>query len=211
MQLPTTGRLRGRAGSLVATVGAVAVLIPGLLLALAAPASAHSSLETTSPIKGAALDAPPTEVVLTFSESVSARYSRVAVTGPGDLNVTRGAPQVDGATVRQPLAASAAGAYTVSYQVVSQDGHPVGGTFGFTVTRASPTASPPAATVTASATPSPSGAPVLASSPTAGPAAEDTDDGGGGHWVAVTVVVIVVLLAVGAVLAVVRRRRSGAR
>ncbi|MCK9896440.1 copper resistance CopC family protein [Frankia sp. AgB32] len=209
--MSTAGRRRGRAGSLVATIGAVAVLLPGLLLTLATPAAAHSRLETTSPTAGATLDAPPAEIVLTFNESVSARYSRVAVTGPGAISVTRGAVSVDGATVRQPLAASAAGAYTVSYQVVSQDGHPVGGTFTFTVTRSSPTASPSVAATTASASPSPTGAAVLASSPTASPAAEDTDNDGGGHWVTVTVVVIVALLAVGAVLAVVRRRRSGAR
>lgn len=199
-------------------IGALAILLPGVLATQAPPAAAHSRLETRVPAADTTVDTPPTEVVLTFSESVSARYSQVAVTGPDAASVTSGEVQVDGPTVRQPLAASASasGRYTVSYQVVSRDGHPIGGTYTFNVTRASPASPNPDATSTpSSATPTATTSPSASTSPTAAPisprAAESQDDGGGSGWVIVLVIVAVVLVAAGVTATVLRRRRSGAR
>ena len=57
-------------------------------------------------------------------------------------------PLVEGTVVTQPLSGAASGLVTVLWKVVSSDGHPISGEFGFTVT------APPTPTPTATATPS---------------------------------------------------------
>lgn len=99
----------------------------------AGPASAHAELTSTTPARGATVTGLPGQVSLTFSEPV-ARPVAVVVTGPDGGTVSRGGPRIDGGTVTQPVAGSAAaGRYTVSYRAVSDDGHPVSGTVAFTV------------------------------------------------------------------------------
>ncbi len=68
----------GRTGRLAAAAAAGAAL----LLATAAPASAHNQLESTVPADGAELDAPPASVVLTFDQPVLALGTQVVVLGP---------------------------------------------------------------------------------------------------------------------------------
>ncbi len=113
-----------------AVLGVLALLC--LQLAAPAPASAHARLETTSPQDGATLSAAPPEVMLRFNEAVNGDLSKVTVTS-GSEDVTKGAPEVDGNSLYQPLdSAMPAGEYTVTYKVVSADGHPVSGSFSFT-------------------------------------------------------------------------------
>jgi methionine-rich copper-binding protein CopC len=221
VQAPTERPRPRRRGSPVAAIGLLAAVLPAFLLLLASPASAHSRLEVTSPAADATLSSAPADVVLTFNESVSAQYSHVAVTRADGSSATSGATTVDGVTVRQPLAPLGNGRYTVAYRVVSTDGHPVGGTFVFTVAGATTAPAPSPTTTTAK----PSAAGGTASSPastattdgsaTASPAnaatrADDDGGDGGGGWILVTVLVVLVVVAGGAVLVVVRRRHSGA-
>src|SRR5512138_2233569 len=72
----------------------------------AGPAAAHADLEKISPADGTTVNAPPSVVVLTFSEDVSSTFAVVQVKGPGGQSVSQGRPQVQGAVVTQPLAAS---------------------------------------------------------------------------------------------------------
>jgi methionine-rich copper-binding protein CopC len=114
-------------------------------VATAVPASAHDYLVSTSPeIDGTADTAPP-RVTLTFNEAVNTRFSTVQVTGPTGGVWQAGAPQVLGATVTQRLLPlGPAGPYRVTWRVVSADGHPIGGTFDFTL-RTAGTGTPAAA------------------------------------------------------------------
>ncbi|MGA5191498.1 copper resistance CopC family protein [Streptomyces griseoincarnatus] len=140
------------ARSLVVPVAAVAVL------AVTAPqAAAHTELETSSPAADAALAGLPPRVTLTFSDPMTQKYAKVAVTGPDGEPAAAGDPQVDGRTATLPFDTGPAGRYTVGYRVVSADGHPVSGSYTFTVrATASPSASPRAAETADAPTPTPS-------------------------------------------------------
>ena len=91
-----------------------------LLLALVAlgstalPASAHTELKSSNPAKGAALPAPPQQVELTFTESVTAPADAITVTGPNGAKWTVGQATVAGPVVTAPVQATGpAGTYTI--------------------------------------------------------------------------------------------------
>ncbi|QOV33418.1 copper resistance protein CopC [Streptomyces ferrugineus] len=113
------------------------LVVPAALTALAVAvpqAAAHTGLESSSPGANAALAGLPPRLTLAFSDPMTQKYAKVAVTGPDGASVADGAPQADGETVTLALTSgSAAGRYTVGYRVVSQDGHPVSGSYTFTV------------------------------------------------------------------------------
>lgn len=196
-------------------VSAVAAAVLGLTLALAAapaPALAHSDLVSSDPADGAVLATPPQTVSFTFNEDLLPDFVRFIATDPsgqtGDLPVSG----VDGptATLDWPLGAPG-GEWTVSYRVVSQDGHPIEGgiTFAYDAPAPSPTSTSPTPSPTsAEPTPSPTSAePVTPTpSPTISPAA-DTSSGGLGVW-AIIGIVLVLLAGVGVVAALLVRRRA---
>lgn len=117
----------------------------GALAALAqpaSPASAHAVLASSNPAANAVLSAAPTEVVLTFSESVRKVPDRIRVIGPDGERVDQGDARFDGAVVTIPVRQTdAQGTYLVSYRVISADSHPVAG--GFTYSVGAPSATPP--------------------------------------------------------------------
>ncbi len=183
----------GRRVALALTVG-----LPLAVSAVlgAAPAGAHDQLTRSDPVAGSTVTSPPTEVRLGFSEAVTELGLTVLVTGPAGTSVTSGAPIVDGSDVVAPLGPlSESGRYVVAYRVVSSDGHPISGTFGFTarLSSAGPTGPP-----TRTSTPTAATAPPSAS----GGAGVGSADGGSA-WVVAGVGLLAVLV-VGAVLA--RRR-----
>ena len=102
------------------------------MLVMAGPASAHARLEKTSPKDGSTLTAAPPEVMLRFNEPVKEGLNQVSVTS-GSTDATDGELEIDGDAVYQKLKSSIpAGTYTVTYKVVSGDGHPVSGSMSFT-------------------------------------------------------------------------------
>ncbi|MEU9820286.1 copper resistance CopC family protein [Pseudonocardia alni] len=168
----------------------LAVALPAVLLALvagAAPAWAHTELESSSPAANAQVGTAPTSASLTFSEDIAASDATVSVAGPGGTDYAAGPATGDGDTLTVPLRPlGAAGAYTITYRVVSDDGHPVSGTVPFTLT----TAGPGAAAATSAAAPEPAtAAPTTA--PQTTPAAA-TDDGGAPVWPWIVVAVVVI-------------------
>ncbi|MEX1651779.1 copper resistance CopC family protein [Streptomyces pseudovenezuelae] len=188
--------VRTAARSLV--VPAVAVTV----LAVTAPqAAAHTELDTASPGASAALAGLPPRVTLTFSDAMTQKYAKVAVTGPDGESAAVGQPEVRDRTVSLTLdTGSPAGRYTVGYRVVSADGHPVSGAYSFTVRASdSPTPAPraveSAAEKRASAEPSPE---KHAAEGTSGTNTSAVVGGG---------TLVLVLAAVGAYVA--RRRRAG--
>jgi methionine-rich copper-binding protein CopC len=120
-------------------VAAVVALTPSAALA-------HSALLGTDPADGAVVTAPIGEVVLTFNEVVHQQFSTIAVTGPGGATYNNGSLHVIDTKVHQPVWPLHSGTYRVAWRVISADGHPVSGEFGFQVTlppSLEPTADPP--------------------------------------------------------------------
>ncbi len=123
-------------------VAALALAVSALV-ALAPGAAAHDELVSTTPADGAS-GAAPSQVVLRLVDTVLSVGSRVRVVGP-DGGATDAAPDVTGSTVTQRLRPDLPpGRYQVDWRAVAGDGHPVTGSFAFTVATAS--AGPPTAT-----------------------------------------------------------------
>ncbi|MEU3225127.1 copper resistance protein CopC [Streptomyces sp. NPDC006976] len=123
------------AGLLAALVGAVF----GLLLAVAGPASAHAALTGSDPQDGAVVATAPQEVTLTFSEQVALGADSIRILDPsGKRADTQAAPRDlhSGSTVKYGVALRTGlpdGTYTVAWQAVSADSHPVSGAFTFSI------------------------------------------------------------------------------
>nr|WP_202515567.1 copper resistance protein CopC [Streptomyces sp. SID161] len=109
--------------------------VTGALLAGAGPASAHAALTGSDPAQGVVVDKAPTQVSLTFSEKVAMSDDSLRVLDPRGKPVQTGGPaNVSGTTYAVQLKSGLSkGTYTVTYQVVSADSHPVAGAFTFSV------------------------------------------------------------------------------
>ncbi|MEV7024609.1 FixH family protein [Kitasatospora sp. NPDC093558] len=122
-----------RAAGLLGLLGALFAL----MLAGAGPASAHATLEATDPHQNSVLATAPQAVTLTFSEAVSLSGDSVRVLDPAGKAVDTGNPgHADGKadTARVGLNPGLAnGTYTVAWRAVSEDSHPVGGAFTFSI------------------------------------------------------------------------------
>jgi methionine-rich copper-binding protein CopC len=167
------------------------LLVACVALAVAvAPAQAHNVLTGSDPKDGARLVSVPGRVTLTFDQPVRAEFAQVALTRP-DGTVSTTSVQVAGDKVTATLpAASAVGAYTVGYRIVSNDGHPVSGKIRFTVTGEAPA---PAPTLNQTGrAPAPASTLNQLSASTAPPAS-------GGGWVWGLLVVALLLCALGIV------------
>ncbi|WP_214111332.1 copper resistance CopC family protein [Acrocarpospora catenulata] len=153
------------------------VLLLGVAVtALPVPAAqAHNILVGSDPAKGATLSTAPTEVTLTFDQPVRVEFAKMALTDAAGTHYESGKVTADDKDVTIAVRAlTAPGQYTIGYQILSNDGHPVTGGVTFTYAPGG-TAS---ATPTAPATPAPpadSPAPVPASAAQAPPT--------GGSWV----------------------------
>lgn len=114
-------------------VAAVALLSSAGVLGVSSAAQAHDELVGTTvvvdPQTGAAQ-----AFELTYSNSIIEVGTEIIVTGADGADATDGTPEIEGPTVRQPLASDlAAGEYTAAWRVVSSDGHPIEGAFGIAV------------------------------------------------------------------------------
>ncbi|POX61354.1 hypothetical protein C3492_22985 [Streptomyces sp. Ru62] len=111
------------------------IAVTGALLAGAGPASAHAALTGSDPAQGVVADKAPTQVSLTFSEKVALNDDSLRVLDPKGKPVQTGSPaNVSGTTYAVRLKSGLAdGTYTVTYQVVSADSHPVAGAYTFSV------------------------------------------------------------------------------
>ncbi|MEU5532986.1 copper resistance protein CopC [Streptomyces sp. NPDC020362] len=109
--------------------------VTGALLAGAGPASAHAALTGSDPAQGVVVDKAPTQVSLTFSEKVAMNDDSLQVLDPKGKKVEVGSPaNVSGTTYAVRLRSGLAkGTYTVAYQVVSADSHPVSGAYTFSI------------------------------------------------------------------------------
>lgn len=128
------------------------------LLGFSAPALAHDTAESSSPAQGATLQAPPEKVSVTFSKNPLGLGAQFSVKDAAGAEWADGAVDIVDNVASQKLKAGApAGAYTVTWRVVSSDSHPIEGKFGFTATAAAAGASPSGvSTAGAGASPAPS-------------------------------------------------------
>ncbi|MFB0616433.1 copper resistance protein CopC [Streptomyces sp. AGS-58] len=109
--------------------------VTGALLAGAGPASAHAALTGSDPAQGVVADKAPTQVSLTFSEKVAMNDDSLRVLDPRGKPVQTGSPaNISGTTYAVRLRSGLGkGTYTVTYQVVSADSHPVSGAYTFSI------------------------------------------------------------------------------
>ncbi|MEV6793834.1 copper resistance protein CopC [Streptomyces sp. NPDC051320] len=116
----------------------VAVALLGALFAAAAPASAHAALLGSNPKDGAVVAQAPDDVALTFSEQVAMDDKSIRVLDPhgkradtAELrDLSKGGAVTYGVDLRPGLAN---GTYTVAWQAISADSHPVSGAFTFSI------------------------------------------------------------------------------
>ncbi|WP_405664575.1 copper resistance protein CopC [Streptomyces sp. NBC_01166] len=113
-------------------------LLFGLVLAGASPASAHAALTGSDPQDGAVVATAPEEVTLTFSEQIAMDDDSIRVLDPSGERADEGAPRdlTSGGAVRYAVQLHSGlpdGTYTVAWQAVSADSHPVSGAFTFSV------------------------------------------------------------------------------
>ncbi|MCE7081436.1 copper resistance protein CopC [Streptomyces sp. ST2-7A] len=107
----------------------------------AGPAAAHASLTGSTPERDSVLDDAPVGVELTFSEEVGVSGDSIRVLDPTGERIDDG--EVTGGSGAYSVGLNPDlpdGTYTVVWQVVSADSHPVGGAFTFSIGAPSPTA-----------------------------------------------------------------------
>jgi copper resistance protein C len=185
----------------IARLFAAATAAATLAVLTGGPAWAHNSLTDASPARNATVKKAPEQVKLTFLQKLDPNLT-IAVSDADKRKVAAGEPEANGKvgtlTFDEPLAN---GTYAVTYRVVSTDGHPVQGSYRFTV--ADPSAAPAAAAPAA-----PSTAPTSPAAPPAVETVPTSNSGGGGDWwlVVVGTGVAIALVAGGWVVA--RRRGS---
>lgn len=112
-------RTRQAAAALVATVSLLALVVYG-----DGPAAAHASLVGATPADGSTVRSAPARITLRFDENIRTP-AVVIVAGPDGKRVDHGATTVVDNTASVPVRVAAPGVYTVSYRVISGDGHPV--------------------------------------------------------------------------------------
>ncbi|MBF4994028.1 copper resistance protein CopC [Arthrobacter gandavensis] len=202
--MPTTfyRQARTRASLLAAALLAAFAAV----LFLAAPAHAHDELVSSNPADGAVLDAAPSEIELVFSSELMDLGNQVIVEDSAGNNVAESEPVLTRETLTLAVPALDAGDYNVNWRAVSSDGHPITGTFSFTVNASE--GAETAAPETAAASPAASEA---AAAETASPEAATASDGtsfGPMGWVLTAAGVVVVAVLVYVIVTLTRKRRG---
>ncbi|MDO8336835.1 MAG: copper resistance protein CopC, partial [Microcella sp.] len=157
-----------RAGA--ATTAAAAALVLGL----ASPAAAHDYVVDSTPSDGATITALPEAWTVTANNPLLTLEGNdgafaIVVTDAEGLYYGDGCVEVSGATMTAPAVLGEPGAYEMTFQYVSSDGHTLSETYGFTYAPADDEA------VTEGST----AAPECGGDPAAGAGANDDASGGG--------------------------------
>ena len=113
------------------------LLLAGALLAASLPrAEGHAFPERAEPRVGAVVRTPPRQVQIWFDGDLEPAFSRVSVKDARGQQVDAKDPQVDAQNrrlLRVSLPALAPGRYTVTWSVLSVDGHRTQGDYAFTL------------------------------------------------------------------------------
>lgn len=215
--MPARPRFFSRMATVLAATG-LTLAAAGVLAAIPAPsASAHDYLVSSSPAAGSTISESIAAVSLTFNDLVlnfnkDGSSAIVQVTGPDadTRHFETGCATISSRTITAPVRLGASGEYTITWRMVSADGHPVSDRITFNyLAPATSTPAPGILTGTACAAANSALDPTHASPTDSGSTtASDTGSAliiGGG----ITVVVLAVAAAAWIVLAARRRDRNG--
>ncbi|AWZ05611.1 MULTISPECIES: copper resistance protein CopC [unclassified Streptomyces] len=133
---PSTARVRATA--LLPRLTLVLAALLAAFFAAAAPASAHAALTASDPGDGAVVAAAPAQITLSFSEGVAMNGDSIRVLDPQGKRVDTGELRdlCSGNTIRYGTALRPGlpdGTYTVAWQAISADSHPIAGAFTFSI------------------------------------------------------------------------------
>lgn len=105
------------------------------LLSYNGQVEAHAQLEQTTPEANTRMDVSPPSVEILFNERLDSGGSKLVVLNESSRDVAKGKPEMikEGKGIRIALPKLGEGHYTVSYSVISADGHPISGAYVFTV------------------------------------------------------------------------------
>jgi hypothetical protein len=109
------------------------ILLALALLAAPGLAEAHARLKSATPAPGDMIDAPPTEVSITFSEGLEPKLSSIVVQDEQGHEVQAGAAfgGADAKVLVVKLKPLSPGNYKVIWHATSVDTHKTEGSFGF--------------------------------------------------------------------------------
>ncbi|MFJ7261760.1 copper resistance protein CopC [Streptomyces globosus] len=135
---PAPPPARVRAAAVLPRLALVLAALLALLFAAAGPASAHAALTASDPGEGAVVATAPAQVTLSFSEKVALGEDSIRVLDPRGKRVDTGEirDMCSGSTIRYGTALHPGlpdGTYTVAWQAVSADSHPIAGAFTFSI------------------------------------------------------------------------------
>ncbi|MGT2529443.1 copper resistance CopC/CopD family protein [Streptomyces nojiriensis] len=147
---PAPSAARVRATALLPRLTLVLAALLATLFTAAAPATAHAALTASDPKDGAVVATAPAQVTLSFSEQVAMGGDSIRILDPQGKRVDTGELRdlCSGNTVRYGTALRSGlpnGTYTVAWQAVSADSHPISGAFTFSIGAPSATTVKPAA------------------------------------------------------------------
>lgn len=190
-QRPRSATLPRRRLTAIVCLGVlIASAVAAVLLLVSGAAEAHTDLVSSNPAEGEVLPSAPGEITLSFTDDMAEEFSKLSLTIDGAEAVAL-KPSTDGGKVSAAVPvdawpASVAGpepvAWSVSYRVVSADGHPITGKLAFS---APPPASPEATQTQAQrADPSPESSRVQG----------EADTKNAGSWIAEAALVLALLL-----------------
>ncbi|MGW5848063.1 copper resistance CopC/CopD family protein [Streptomyces sp. NPDC055254] len=129
---------RVHATALLPRLALVLATLLATLFTAATPASAHAALTASDPKDGAVVATAPAQVTLSFSEQVALGDDSIRVLDPRGKRVDTGElrDMCSGSVIRYGTALHTGlpdGTYTVAWQAVSADSHPISGAFTFSI------------------------------------------------------------------------------
>ncbi|MFE0601323.1 copper resistance CopC/CopD family protein [Streptomyces sp. NPDC058892] len=138
MTVTAPSAARARATALLPRLALVLAALLATLFTAAAPATAHAALTASDPTDGAVVATAPAQVTLSFSEQVAMGDDSIRVLDPQGRRVDTGElrDMCSGNSIRYGTALHSGlpdGTYTVAWQAVSADSHPVSGAFTFSI------------------------------------------------------------------------------
>lgn len=120
---------------MLTALGTVAVAL-GLVLGAAAPATAHNYVVSSTPAEGETLTEVPEAFVITTNDilldlSGEASGFGMLISDSNGFYYGDGCVTVDGRSMSTPAALGAAGEYTLTFQLISADGHTLSDAIAF--------------------------------------------------------------------------------
>jgi copper transport protein len=110
-----------------------------MIAAMPKVAFSHALLEKAKPAPDAHLQSAPKEIVLLFNERLEDElYSIKVFNNKGEMiSTSKTELSLDQKQLKHPISSLENGSYTISYSVLSSDGHPIKGSYIFSVGKAS--------------------------------------------------------------------------